>query len=133
MFQFTGFPSVHYPGMCPVHARMHGVFPCGFPHSDTCGSQGMCPSPQLFAAYHVFLRLLVPRHPPCALFAWPVSSLPCFKFRNKYFSNCPDTLSVNRSLYHNYIGKIVFVCYILGCLDYLSSIFYAFVVIKNGC
>ena len=25
--------------------------------------------PQLFAAYHVFLRLLVPRHPPCALFA----------------------------------------------------------------
>ena len=27
----------------------------------------MCSSPQLFAAYHVFLRLLVPRHPPCAL------------------------------------------------------------------
>ena len=27
----------------------------------------MCTSPQLFAAYHVFLRLLVPRHPPCAL------------------------------------------------------------------
>ena len=25
-------------------------------------------SPRLFAAYHVFLRLLVPRHPPCALF-----------------------------------------------------------------
>ena len=28
----------------------------------------ICSSPQLFAAYHVFLRLLVPRHPPCALF-----------------------------------------------------------------
>ena len=27
----------------------------------------MCSSPQLFAAYHVFHRLLVPRHPPCAL------------------------------------------------------------------
>ena len=46
---------------------MHEVFSCGFPHSDTCGSLGVCPSPQLFAAYHVFLRLLVPRHPPCAL------------------------------------------------------------------
>ena len=47
---------------------MHEVSSCGFPHSDTCGSLGVCPSPQLFAAYHVFLRLLVPRHPPCALF-----------------------------------------------------------------
>ena len=27
----------------------------------------ICSSPQLFAAYHVLHRLLVPRHPPCAL------------------------------------------------------------------
>ena len=27
----------------------------------------MCSSPRLIAAYHVFLRLSVPRHPPCAL------------------------------------------------------------------
>ena len=46
---------------------IHEVFSCGFPHSDICGSQDICSSPQLFAAYHVFLRLLVPRHPPCAL------------------------------------------------------------------
>ena len=46
---------------------IHEVFSCGFPHSDICGSQCICHSPQLFAAYHVFLRLLVPRHPPCAL------------------------------------------------------------------
>ena len=39
----------------------------GFPHSEICGSRDMCSSPQLFAAYHVFHRLLVPRHPPCAL------------------------------------------------------------------
>ena len=38
-----------------------------FPHSDTPGSMDICSSPRLFAAYHVFLRLLVPRHPPCAL------------------------------------------------------------------
>ena len=47
---------------------MTGVRPAGFPHSDICGSMDICSSPQLFAAYHVFLRLLVPRHPPCALF-----------------------------------------------------------------
>ena len=46
---------------------IHGVFPCGFPHSDIRGSPDICSSPRLFAAYHVFLRLSVPRHPPCAL------------------------------------------------------------------
>ena len=47
---------------------MTGVLPAGFPHSDIRGSLNICFSPRLFAAYHVFLRLLVPRHPPCALF-----------------------------------------------------------------
>ena len=54
---------------------IHEVFSCGFPHSDICGSRDICSSPQLFAAYHVFLRLLVPRHPPCALFCL-TSSIP---------------------------------------------------------
>ena len=62
--------SVH---RVPLHGLFIGpwmteVLSAGFPHSDTCGSQGICPSPQLFAACRVFLRLLVPRHPPCALF-----------------------------------------------------------------
>ena len=42
----------------------------GFPHSDIHGSWDICSSPWLFAAYHVFLRLLVPRHPPCALISF---------------------------------------------------------------
>ena len=46
---------------------MTGVFPAGFPHSEIHGSRDICSSPWLFAAYHVFLRLSVPRHPPCAL------------------------------------------------------------------
>ena len=46
---------------------MTGVLPAGFPHSDIHGSKIICISPWLFAAYHVFLRLSVPRHPPCAL------------------------------------------------------------------
>ena len=54
---------------------IHEVFSCGFPHSDICGSMCICHSPQLFAAYHVFLRLLVPRHPPCALSSLTISYL----------------------------------------------------------
>ena len=43
------------------------VCSAGFPHSEISGSMGICPSPKLIAAYHVFRRLLVPRHPPYAL------------------------------------------------------------------
>ena len=50
-----------------IGVRMIRVCRTGFPHSDICGSKVICTSPQLFAAYHVFRRLLVPRHPPCAL------------------------------------------------------------------
>ena len=63
MFQFTGFPSVYYL----IHIRIHESSSWGFPHSDICGSLLICSSPQLFAACHVFHRLPVPRHPPCAL------------------------------------------------------------------
>ena len=38
-----------------------------FPHSEIPGSMDICSSPRLIAAYHVFLRLPVPRHSPCAL------------------------------------------------------------------
>ena len=50
-----------------IQYTVTGVLPAGFPHSDIHGSMDICSSPWLFAAYHVFLRLLVPRHPPCAL------------------------------------------------------------------
>ena len=55
---------------------MTGVCPAGFPHSDISGSSDICSSPKLFAAYHVFHRLLVPRHPPCALSSITNSLLP---------------------------------------------------------
>ena len=47
-----------------------------FPHSEISGSMDICSSPKLFAAYHVFHRLLVPRHPPCALSSITNSLLP---------------------------------------------------------
>ena len=48
MFQFSRF--AHLLGV--VHLQCTGL-----PHSDICGSIRMCQSPQLFAAYHVLLRL----------------------------------------------------------------------------
>ena len=53
--------------VAPIQYTVTEVPSAGFPHSDICGSLDICSSPQLFAAYHVFHRLLVPRHPPCAL------------------------------------------------------------------
>ena len=55
--------SVH---RVPLHTLwigvwIHEVCSCGFPHSEISGSMDICSSPKLFAAYHVFHRLLVPR------------------------------------------------------------------------
>ena len=71
VFSSSGYldVSVH---RVPLHTLWIGVWilevcSSGFPHSDISGSSDICSSPKLFAAYHVFHRLLVPRHPPCAL------------------------------------------------------------------
>ena len=63
MFQFRRFPSLTYL----IQLRIHGLFPCEFPHSEICGSKVICTSPQLIAAYRVLRRLQMPRHPSCAL------------------------------------------------------------------
>ena len=60
MVQFRRFPTYNY--------LIHHTLPCGgFPHSEISGSQLICSSPKLIAAYHVLHRLLMPRHSPCAL------------------------------------------------------------------
>jgi hypothetical protein len=66
-----GTEMVHFPGfahtrLC-VHRAVVEVHSTGFPHSEIPGSKPACGSPRLIAACHVFLRLLLPRHPPCAL------------------------------------------------------------------
>ena len=70
-FSSSGYLDVSVPRV-PLHTLWIGVwmaggFPAGFPHSEIRGLTGICPSPRLIAACHVFLRLSVPRHPPCAL------------------------------------------------------------------
>ena len=84
--------SVHRvpPACLCIHHAVTGVLPDGFPHSDICGSVDICSSPQLFAAYHVFLRLLVPRHPPCALISLTITLLHSVATvgRSELFSVC---------------------------------------------
>ena len=63
MFQFRRFPSYAYL----IQRRMTAYCAAGLPHSDIPGSMDICSSPRLFAACHVLLRLLMPRHSPCAL------------------------------------------------------------------
>ena len=59
MFQF--------PAFAPSTMMVHGLQPCGLPHSDISGSRPVCGSPELFAAYHVLHRFRKTRHPPFAL------------------------------------------------------------------
>ena len=82
-----------------IYAWILEVCSRGFPHSDIRGSLDMCSSPRLFAACHVFHRLLVPRHPPCALI--------CFT-STKYFS-----YSALPSFPHSVTGLSENICYSL--------------------
>ena len=63
MFQFTNYSLL----LLCIHNKILEVCSSGFPHSDIHGSMDICSSPRLFAAYHVLLRLSVPRHSPYAL------------------------------------------------------------------
>jgi len=56
------------------------------PHSDIPGSKPAGGSPGLFAAIHVLHRLLVPRHPPCALASSASRSLDLTKPAGSMFS-----------------------------------------------
>ena len=75
-----------------------------FPHSEISGSKDICSSPKLFAAYHVFHRLLVPRHPPCAL-----SSLTSFPMYSVTSAGC--------------VSNLIYCLMFLGCLDLDISIY----------
>ena len=63
----TGTKMFQFPALASYVSRMTGLQPAGLSHSEVCGSRVICTSPQLFAAYHVLLRLQEPRHPPYAL------------------------------------------------------------------
>ena len=57
MFQFSGLALFRV-----IHLQCTRLS-----HSEIFGLMLVCSYPKLIAAYHVLHRLLVPRHPPCAL------------------------------------------------------------------
>ena len=57
MFQFSGLALFRV-----IHLQCTRLS-----HSEIFGLMFVCNYPKLIAAYHVLHRLLVPRHPPCAL------------------------------------------------------------------
>src|SRR5580692_3025379 len=107
--RFLSFPPgtemVHFPGFARarlwIHHAVRRVYLRGFPHSEIPGSKPACGSPRLIAACHVLHRLLLPRHPPCALSSLTTkftqhtqerSPLSAISFQPKTFPNTPRKL-----------------------------------------
>ena len=78
MFQFPGFAllnlciqskSTYLSPLLSTPKGNNNKLLGGLPHSEIHGSKHILGSPWLIAEYHVFHRLLLPRHSPNALFA----------------------------------------------------------------
>ena len=106
MFQFRRFPTYCYF----IHSTLTRYCRAGFPHSDIHGSKDICSSPWLFAACHVLLRLLMPRHSPCALY-----SLTYRIFADPLVELC--------RLSRDFFGLIVFTLHPFGCVPQLKHTF----------
>ena len=78
MFQFPGFAllnlciqskSTWFNPLLTTPKSNNNKLSGGLPHSEIHGSKLILSSPWLIAEYHVFHRLLLPRHSPNALLA----------------------------------------------------------------
>ena len=96
-------PKVPLINLC-IQLMIYGSSPYVFPHSEICGSKLICSSPQLIAACHVFLRLLMPRHSPCALV--------CLNFFCRVSLHGPYLFSLSRIA--EYIKTVFSVCFTLS-------------------
>ena len=79
--------------------------PAGLLHSEICGSKPTYGSPQLIAVNRVLLRLLVPRHSPCALCSLTICVLALNKLSlitllklQFYLNKTLKDLSLNKTL-----------------------------------
>ena len=71
-FLSSGYLDVSVPQLASSHPMYSGASTSalplvGFPIRRSRGQRSVSTSPGLIAAAHVLLRLLAPRHPPCAL------------------------------------------------------------------
>ena len=109
-FSSSGYLDVSVPRVpfhkLWIHLWMTVVHTAGFPHSEISGSKDICSSPKLIAACHVLLRLLMPRHSPCALSSLTNRKLAfarsrCELCRPHRFRNCNRYPSSFQMLFHN--------------------------------
>ena len=77
-------PGVPHVTLC-IYVTFHDSSPWVFPHSEICGSKLICSSPQLIAACHVLLRLLMPRHSPYALLSLNFQFFSSLKIAFRFF------------------------------------------------
>ena len=71
-FSSSGYLDVSVPRVCLLITYVfsdgyYSITSSGFPHSEISGSMLTYSSPEHIGVSPVLLRLLVPRHPPCAL------------------------------------------------------------------
>ena len=112
---------------------MAEVSSAGFPHSDIPGSLDICSFPGLFAAYHVFLRLLVPRHPPCALLCITFSSGKVFPFPVLHVlaCTCLQRVFFFRLFPSNVFLSSMSLLYLRFVSDFLYAVFKVHVLFPN--
>ncbi len=91
VFSSSAYLDVSVQQVCAIATYLQYV---RLPHSDICGSRPICESPQLFAAYHVLLRLWEPQASPirpyfayctCYLLSNHLDNSCSFYFLNVFF------------------------------------------------
>lgn len=89
VFSSSGYLDVSVHRVCPLitygfSEGYHPITDGGLPHSEIPGSKRAYRSPRLIAVRCVLLRLLAPRHPPCALsnLTTLVSTKKCLQFKS---------------------------------------------------
>ena len=96
-----GTKMFQFPGFAPRPGRGARIAPGGFPHSDIRGSQGICPSPRLFAACHVLPRLREPQASPvrpCSLSSCLLDS-PAPRFAHRHAGARPRSAAAAAAAY----------------------------------
>ena len=94
-----------------LHLWIHALLTCGFSHSDSSGSLLTYSSPKRFAVRRVLLRLLVPRHPLCALCSLTFF---CNSNSTKFLSTFQRSLLEKLSVSQNYI-RLINIYFFLWC------------------
>ena len=94
-FSSSGYLDVSVPRVCLLISYefrygYHSITSGGFPHSEISGSKLAYSSPKHIGVRPVLHRLLVPRHPPCALLHLTIL---CFHALRWFLMSCHQSSS----------------------------------------